>query len=163
MCVVLGEGGGRYDRIVFADVDPAFKNFRCVVYRKLEDIAALRWTKGRLYGLAVNGDPECEKEYMYLHLQKRAMIFQAELENKDSFMIIPNEFVNDHPLTQEEITALMTPDPEYVKAHGQVSTFRKRSIFERVRHFLARSRAEKILRLKQFWNKLLGRRLYRRY
>ncbi len=90
------------------------------------------------------------------------MIFPAELENNNSFMIIPNEFVKDRTLTQEEITALMTPDPEYLKAF-MAKYMRKRNIFQRIRHFLAGDRAEKIMIIKILWNNLLGRRLYSRY
>ena len=78
------------------------------------------------------------------------MIFHEELANKNSFMIIPNEFVKDHTLTQEEISALMTPDPEYGRAFmAKYNIGVKRSIFKRIGHFLARNRAEKILRLKK--------------
>lgn len=58
----------------------------------------------------------------------------------------------------------MTPDPEYEKAFtAKYSTGLKRDIFSRAKHFLTQNRAEKILRLKMLWNKLLGRRLYSRY
>ena len=91
-------------------------------------------------------------------------MFTPGLENEDSFMIIPNEFVKDHALTQEEIDVLMTPDPEYERAvMAKYGIGIKRSIFERIRSFMKKDTASKIISLKMRWNKLIGRKLHSRY
>ena len=95
-------------------------------------------------------------EYLYIHLQKRAMNFTPGIEDEDSFMIIPNEFVKDHELTQEEIVALMTPDPEYKQAK---ISYAKPTIIRRIMRFIFKSRHEKIFYVKVLINKLLGRKL----
>lgn len=88
------------------------------------------------------------------------MNFAPGLENEDSFMIIPNEFVKDHELTQKEITASMTPDPEYERRLKAKYGWRdKMSIIDRIKRFISRSRKDKIFRLKSRLNWLLGRRL----
>ena len=96
-------------------------------------------------------------------MQKRPMIFTPGLENEDSFMIIPNEFVKDHALTQEEIEALMTPDPEYERAYMAKHRQQRRGILGRIRNFLTKSTPDKIITIKMRWNKLIGRKLHSRY
>lgn len=94
------------------------------------------------------------------------MKFTPGLEAEDSFMIIPNEFVRDHELTQEEITASMTPDPEYERminvkyGWGQKMTVIERmAVIERIKRFMSKNRSEKIFALKTRLNRLLGRKL----
>ena len=92
------------------------------------------------------------------------MIFSAGLENENSFLIIPNEFVKDHALTQEEVTEYLTPDSGYEKAYrASYKYFPEKPLAEQIRLLFKRDNAYKILRLKMLWNKLLGRRLYSRY
>ena len=153
----------QYDRAVFADVDAWHKNFiRTQYYILCERIPAFRWTHGKLYGLALDGDPECEQEYLYVHFQKRQMKFTPGLENADSFMAIPNEFVSDHELTQKEIDTSFAPDPDYTREVN--AKYRKnRTLLERVRTFCSHERAGNLVWLKMRWNKLLGRSLPSRY
>ena len=82
-----------------------------------EFVPAFRWKNGKLLGLSLNGETGNDKEYLYVHLQKRVMKFTPNLEHDNSFMIIPNEFVKDHGLTQEEIQEFIKPDPAYDSAH----------------------------------------------
>ena len=155
----------QYDRVIFADLATRIKQFRRGGYNILfESIAAFRWINGKLYGLAIDGDPECDQEYLYVHLQKRTMKFTQGLENEDSFMIIPNEFVKDHALTRAEIDAFMTPDTEYEQVFRlKYNVDRKRGIFASIIRFMARDSAGKIISLKTRWNKLCGRELFSRY
>ena len=89
------------------------------------------------------------------------MNFTPGIENEDSFMIIPNDFVKEHELTQAEIQALMKPSPEYVQSVLERLgwTGKKKPLIERIKTFLSLSKAEKIVRLKLRWNKLLKRKL----
>ncbi|MBQ7154132.1 MAG: hypothetical protein IJR85_01105 [Synergistaceae bacterium] len=98
------------------------------------------------------------------------MKFTPGLENENSFMVIPNEFVKDHELTQEEIDSLMTPDPEFEQAQREkypiLWKHPKPSLFRRAKNFVktlikraVNNDPEKILALKQRWNRFTGRTL----
>ena len=102
-------------------------------------------------------------------MQKRPMNFTPGLENENSFMIIPNEFVKDHPLTQEEITSFMTPDADYEREltakYGSLF-MPKPGLLSRIKMCIkslvkscAGNDPDKILRLKMRWNHLCRRRL----
>ena len=131
-------------------------------------IPAFRWKDGKIFALSVGGNTETNTEYLYLHIQKRTMMFTPGLENEDSFMIIPNEFVKDHALTNDEIASLMTPDPDYERAIA--ARYRvpihKPSILQRIKTLIKRfvgNDPDKILKLKMLWNRLLRRKLPSRY
>ena len=153
-------GGGYYDRVVFADVSPSVRQFRCSGYDiPLETVAAFKWKDGVLEGLGIDGDPETVKEYLYVHLQKRAMKFEPGIENWKSFMIIPNEFVRDHELTFDEIQNLIMPR----KGDLQLMPSSRRNMKSKIKRFINVSIPEKILYLKNVINRILGRRLRSRY
>ena len=160
--VNLLAGGGQYYSPDFADISPLHKQFQHHPGKNLTElIPAFIWKDGKLYGLAINGKLGSEKEYLYAHFQKRIMNFTPGIENEDSFMIIPNDFVKEHELTQAEIQALMKPSPEYVQSVLERLgwTGKKKPLIERIKTFLSLSKAEKIVRLKLRWNKLLKRKL----
>ena len=150
--------GGQYYSHDYADICLTRYQFVCIDDTKLkESVPAFRWKDGKIFGLSLNGEAGNDREYRYVHLPKRAMKFTPGLENEDSFMIIPNEFVKDHELTQEEIKALMTPDPEYerrIAAKYPPTTFAKK-----IKSFIFGSRHRKILYFKGLVNRLLGRKL----
>ena len=89
------------------------------------------------------------------------MKFEAGLENEDSFMIIPNEFVKDHELTREEAEALTKPDEEYereiLSRYG--GWLFKRTYSGMLKHFFRMDMRGKIIFLKKACNHILGRKL----
>ena len=141
----------------FADIHIMFKEFKGWE-QDAPVIPAFRWKDGKIFALAVGGRAGNNVEQLYVHLQKRAMKFTAGLENESSFMIIPNEFVSDHQLTQEEILSLMRPSPEY-ELEQRLKFSRKMTILERIRLFCSYDTAYKVIRIKTLWNHLLGRKL----
>lgn len=148
----VGEGK-QYDSLDFADINPIYKQFICVKYmRNAESVPAFRWDNGKLYGLAVNGEKGNDKEYIYLHLQKRAMKFVPDIEHEDSFLIVPNEFVKDHELSQEEITRYITPDPvyEHERKRGAAYFFRKLLDFDMMGRYI---------KLMPYFYAMIGKRL----
>ena len=139
-------------------------------------IPAFRWIDGKVIALSFGGTPGLDLEYLYLHLQKRPMKFTPGLENENSFMVIPNEFVKDHELTQNEIQELMTPDPEFEQAQrakypgigvpAKPSFLQRINIIKHFKHLIktlvkraVRNDPAKILALKQRWNRFRGRTL----
>ena len=139
---------------------PTYLQFRCLSNDGSDTIPALRWKRGNLYGLSLNGESGHDKEYLYVHLQKRAMTVPPGLEKEDSFMINPNEFVRDHELTQEEITSFITPNPEYERAmRVKYSWGIRKTPLQWLRSFFASDFAYKRLRLKGLMNKIFGRKL----
>lgn len=113
-------GEEQYDSPDFADVSPCYRHFVLArLFKQIfEIVPAFRWKDGKVYGLSVNGEMGNDIEYLYLHLQKRKMKFTPGLENEDSFMVIPNEFVKDHELTEDEARQCMLPDSSYEKANS---------------------------------------------
>ena len=87
------------------------------------------------------------------------MRFTLGIEDWDSFMIIPNEFVKDHELSQEEITVLMTPNAEYEQARKVAINSKKTTLINRIKRFIFKSWPEKIYFIKIYMNRFLGRRL----
>ena len=90
------------------------------------------------------------------------MKFTPGIEEEDSFMIIPNEFVKDHELTQEEAEALMTPDPEYERTMTARYPH-PRKFSQRIKRLFACDAVRSIITLKSIWNKLRRRKLHSRY
>ena len=85
------------------------------------------------------------------------MKFTPGLENEDSFMIIPNEFIKDYSPTIDEIRQFMMPDHEYEEFIR--AKYGRGSIFKRIGAFIASDRITKIVKLKKFMNRILGRKL----
>ena len=164
---VLAGWGGQYYAPDFVDIYPITKEFRNGNGKRV--FPAFRWKDGKIIALAVDGNPDLNIEYLYVHLQKRPMQFTLGLENENSFLVIPSEFVKDHELSPEEIQSLMIPDLEYNQAmsinfKGMWTV--KATLIRRIKNGikkLIKSRVgndpEKILRLKMRWNKLRGRKL----
>ncbi|MBR0151816.1 MAG: hypothetical protein IJP89_10700 [Synergistaceae bacterium] len=147
-------GEEQYDSFDFADIFADFRQFiRAKLFRdRLETIPAFRWKEGKVYGLSVNGESGNDVEYLYLHLQKRKMKFTPGLENEDSFMIIPNEFVKDHELTQDEARQYMMPDSSYEKTNSQ-------GIMYLVRKLLRMDMKSTLVKLYPYFQLLKGKRL----
>ncbi|MBQ7561148.1 MAG: hypothetical protein IJS99_04870, partial [Synergistaceae bacterium] len=126
-----------------------------------EIIPAFRWENGKIFG--IGGDVERSKnyEFIYIHLQKRAMKFTPGLENEDSFLIVPNEFIRDHELSDEEITAFTTPNAEYEKilCTKYNSFYPNTKGLRRLKDFLKNDTGYKIIMFKKLINKLLRRKL----
>jgi hypothetical protein len=89
------------------------------------------------------------------------MKFESCLENEDSFMIIPNEFVKDHELKREEAEALMQPDEAYY--HERFSKYGgwmfEKTIAGRIKNFLKMDMTGKKIFIKKVLNRILSREL----
>ena len=129
------EGDRQYWSDDYADISPCYRQFlRTRNFNETcEAIPAFRWKNGKLLGLSVDGKNGNDIEYLYVHLQKRAMNFTPGLENEDSFMIIPNEFVKDHELMPKETADLMRHDSGYYRKnkHGLLYYVRQFSALTR--------------------------------
>ena len=116
---VLSQSTIYLNNTLFADIDSFLRHFVSTYTRKLVkplEIDELKenenwkgkatifsFEKGVLNRLQVNNDQLNTKEYMYVHLQKRAM---AKDENLDDtkFLIIPNKFISyTGPITKESV------------------------------------------------------------
>lgn len=91
--LVQCQGGNQWNEDDFADVSYFYKQFVLVKQDKLcETVAAFRWKDGWIFGLGINGDLNVEKEYSYVHLQKRKMCYESEKLGND-FLITPDKFI----------------------------------------------------------------------
>lgn len=96
--LIRQQGGRLWNEDDFADISFFHKQFVLVKHDRLcETVAAFRWKEGKLTGLGINGNLDEEKEYSYVHLQKRKMKYQHD-SLKDDFLITPDEFI---PYTEE--------------------------------------------------------------
>lgn len=122
----------------------------------------MQWENGRLYGRCINGDRNNEAEYMYVHFQKRDMNFTPCLEDEDSFMIIPNEFIKSRAFSDSELQDLMLDDPEYETEFRKKYTnfFVTKSFLTYVKMFFEADTYGKIIGLKRryihSWHKIFG-------
>ncbi|MBQ7545120.1 MAG: hypothetical protein IJT02_09295 [Synergistaceae bacterium] len=99
-------------------------------------------------------------------MQKRLMNFTTGIEDENSFMIIPNAFIQDRPLTQEDIASFMFPDHEYEQAMtakcGAIFCRLSYRVNNGIKSLVKRCLSndpDKILRLKMRFNRLLRRKL----
>lgn len=82
----------------YADIDRFLYKFRKVYdhSQKENDPADIQqifcWKSGVLTNIINTPDGVTEKELMYLHLQKRTMVYRKDLK-EDGFYIVPNEFL----------------------------------------------------------------------
>ena len=120
--------------------------------RPAETVPAFRWKDGKLFGLSLNGETGHDKEYLYVHLQKRQMQFRLGLENEDSFLITPNEFISDRELTQEDLHSFMMPDPVYDKE-------RKRGAMYFLKKLLGFDMMGRYIKLMPYVYAMMGKRL----
>lgn len=140
-----------YDAKNFADMTPFCREFRD--FRAMsEAIPAFRWHDGKIYALHSDGQ---ESECMYVHFQKRRMKFIAGLEDKKSFLILNDGFVEDHELTANEITCLISPEPKYefamrekYKNNPGWQEEPEKTLYQRVKTFFLREIVRIFIRLK---------------
>lgn len=150
-------GGGQYNSLDFADISPRFKQFTSCG----NVIPAFRWKEGRLLGISLNGEAGNDKEYLYAHFQKRAMNFTPGLEDDDSFLIVPNEFVKDREPTEEEIADFIKPDAEYERRYLDKYSrkYRYGGIIGRIRIFLSMDKFEKKIWLCKYLARMQGKEM----
>ena len=89
-----------YLKTIWADIYPFDSYMRMVEYNiesrlseKKPNNCFFYWDNGNLYAKYLHFFKQYEYEVMYVHLQKRKMNFKKELENKESFYIFPNKFI----------------------------------------------------------------------
>ena len=92
--------------------------------------SAFLFDKGTLTRYYTRGSELCSKEYLYVHFQKRAMNYDKTLHLKDSFIMIPNQFVpND---TNIDVKYLLDKGRKKLFAHRRI----KRQLYIRTRMFI---------------------------
>jgi len=88
-----------YNEIVFADVKIEKYNFE-LTHSKLDKIERQRkctvfaFQQGRLVRYFLEDNRIGEREYLYVHLQKRPMKLELSITKQDKFLIIPNKFID---------------------------------------------------------------------
>lgn len=98
------EGGKQtYDEVCFADIAYQQYPFRLAQNMPEQEFPQIyRWQDGVLKSCYLEKGRIKEKEYMYVHLQKRKMNITAD-ELEDGFVIIPNEICKKREITAEYI------------------------------------------------------------
>lgn len=90
-----------YFKNVVADVAPYNYPF-CLVYFDMENQkwindnikkCLFKWKNGKITGIWIDKDKIEEKEFMYVHIQKRNMIQKIHDINTTCFYIVPNKFL----------------------------------------------------------------------
>ena len=101
-----------YDSTDFADIETGKKEFECIdfINGTREKRSYFKWSNGELFGI----DNCSEKEYCYIHLQKRKMDVQVS-GSINEFIIAPNIFLNKQSLTSEEVEKWSKPDSKWEK------------------------------------------------
>lgn len=116
-----------YKKSLCADIDPYNSNMRLTIYdlqRKkyyLEDInkQIFYWRNGCLFRKYIKNNKLVKEEFLYIHLQKRAMKIEANIENNESFVIGNNKF----KALKEEITS-DNFDKYYSKSYINIQYFK---------------------------------------
>lgn len=88
-----------YDEILFADIKIEKYHFELTHSKKDPDeqrreCSLFTFQHGRLVRLFLEHDKMCEKEYLYIHLQKRSMKIELSGPHPDRLIIIPNRFID---------------------------------------------------------------------
>lgn len=83
-----------YEAIEFADVSFRYFNFTLARGKNPDCPQIYRWINGEVYRLYVKDGKIVEEELSYVHLQKRKMENKIK-EVTNSFLIIPNSFIDD--------------------------------------------------------------------
>lgn len=115
----LDHGFSMYDVPVSADIFYKRKSFQVDVGCTTKGQIFV-WRNGKLYATFVkeNGTID-EKEYMYIHLQKRPMDAISDAELQNDFAIVPNQFLAIRGLVSKELILRNSKEPliysEYVK------------------------------------------------
>lgn len=86
---------------VIADINPYNYSFNLTYFDISKKMwitdriknSIFKWDEGRIIRIWENKNKIEEKEYMYIHIQKRNMKNQIKNERKNSFYIVPNEFI----------------------------------------------------------------------
>lgn len=90
---LIKEASCKYYRVVtFADVLYAKYQFNICNYESEEDAYIFKFNKGTLNGYFLKDGVINEREFCYVHLQKRKM--NMKTENKNCYYIVPNAFVD---------------------------------------------------------------------
>ena len=104
-------GGRQYKSIDCADIAFDKKQFVCVCDGVLtDDIACFVFNDGVLKGITSHCE---EKEFSYVHLQKREMEIQVDVQ-EDKFLIVPNAFLElNEMILKEKIDLWQKKDVKY--------------------------------------------------
>lgn len=85
-----------YDEVVFADLFYQHYDFRLAQGGDVGEGRIYAWKNGVLTEYSAVGSEVVKAEKMYVHLQKRNMVWNGE--KSDQYIIVPNEFITDDRL-----------------------------------------------------------------
>lgn len=104
--------GEQWDSDCFADVDFRVKQFvRTYKGKRMETFAYFRWENGSIYGVQPLNRGAEEREFAYLHLQKRDMAFTGlPLER---CVITPTGFYDNSVVANTPLAEFVEPDPSW--------------------------------------------------
>lgn len=87
-----------YRHTSIADFNPRQYNFKlnqdCTINDNDNTRQIYSWNKGRLIRHYVNGNGVENEDVMYIHFLKRNMYINENFNYQDSYVVIPNEFIN---------------------------------------------------------------------
>lgn len=140
--LIRQQGGKQWDEDDFADVSYFYKQFVLVKHDKLcETVAAFRWKDGKVVGLGIDGDLEEEKEYSYVHLQKRKMQYQNNVKEND-YLITPDGFITYTEQWKQQALAWIKSDEEFEKRalrnnrKNQIKNIREGALYFRIKRLI---------------------------
>lgn len=129
--VFMDYGKGTYDAICFADV--LYNNYNFKLAQDVEGKNApqiYEWKEGKLCRLRIEQDSLLRDEFMYIHLQKRAMKNSVQ-KPESGFVIVPNEFCEWKKIERADILENSVNSEEYVKKYKRM---RIRNIWKNIRN-----------------------------
>lgn len=140
--MIRQQGGKQWDEDDFADVSYFYKQFVLVKHDKLcETVAAFRWKDGKVVGLGIDGDLEEEKEYSYVHLQKRKMQYQNNVKEND-YLITPDGFITYTEQWKQQALVWIKSDEEFEKRalrnnrKNQIKNIREGALYFRIKRLI---------------------------
>ncbi len=118
------QGEKIYHADVIADIYAATSNFKIITDYQVEKKknSFFVWNKGTLKRYYLENNQIKEREYMYIHLQKRKMKIKLSTEKIDTYKIIPNSF---EPL-EVPLQEIPSKFHKIKKKHGNLNYFKVR-------------------------------------
>jgi hypothetical protein len=88
-----------YDQIVYADIRIESHHFELTHWHidsaeRQKQCSIFLFSKGKLLRFFMENGELCQKEYSHIHLQKRPMEIELSQVSAESFLIVPNKFVD---------------------------------------------------------------------
>jgi len=107
----------------FADISPSYDGFRLAYGGPNEESYIFCWQNGRLLGITKKNGKLVEREFTYVHLQKRNMkIEESDIQSmiKEGFYIFPNTFKKIDQVTLNEQLLKESSQYKNIQFYGTV-------------------------------------------